>query len=143
MFVLDTNVISELCKRPPHPVVGAWAGGLSTSVIAVTSVSVMEVRYGLSRMPAGKKRSDAERLFAEFRSSPRLEYLNFDVPAAEETAAYLVRRERIGRPLHDTADAMIAGIVLRLNNRDGRVATLATRNVGDFLNVPCVDPWRP
>ena len=103
----------------------------------------MEVRRGVLRLPDGRrKRELAARLDAFIRVAVG-EVLDFDTAAAEETAAYLVERERAGRPLADMADAMIAGIVLRLNNRDGRPATLATRNVGDFLGVPCVDPWRP
>ena len=52
------------------------------------------------------------------------------------TAAYQIKRERIGRPL-DMADAMIAGICI------SRGAALATRNIRHFsdLEVELINPW--
>ena len=47
----------------------------------------------------------------------------------------------MGRRLEVKVDAMIAGVVFRLNNVDGRPARVATRNVKDFQGVPLVNPW--
>src|SRR5260370_23742484 len=55
--LLDTNAVSDLMRD--HPRVKARAANYSDPV--VTSVIVVgEIRYGLDRLPAGKKRKDLE-----------------------------------------------------------------------------------
>jgi predicted nucleic acid-binding protein len=55
--LLDTNAVSDLMRD--HPQVKARIG--KHSDLIVKSVVVLgEIRYGLERLPAGKKRSDLE-----------------------------------------------------------------------------------
>ena len=69
MIVLDTNVISELMRSQPHPVVTAWVAAQSRGSLYTTSLSEAELFYGISAMPEGRRRSGlaagAEALFAE------------------------------------------------------------------------------
>ena len=139
--VLDTNVISELLRERPHPSVIRWGKALSIAGTAVAAPAVMEARYGVYTLPAGRRRDKMRAQLEAFLSRAVGEIIPVDAAAAEEAAEYLAERRRIGRPLADKCDAMIAGIVLRLNSRDGRPARVATRNVDDFLNVPLVNPW--
>ena len=60
--------------------------------------------------------------------------LDFDAGAATSAAALAAVRHRAGRPA-DLRDTQIAGIALT------RRATLATRNVRHFADVPVVNPW--
>jgi predicted nucleic acid-binding protein len=72
--LLDTNAVSDLMRD--HPKVKARVGSHPESVL--TSVVVVgEIRYGLSRLPAGKKRNDlearAQAILAAFRIEPVME----------------------------------------------------------------------
>jgi tRNA(fMet)-specific endonuclease VapC len=55
--LLDTNAVSDLMRD--HPQVKARVGQ-HTAPIATSVVVVGEMRYGLDRLPAGKKRTDLE-----------------------------------------------------------------------------------
>ena len=55
MFVLDTDVISNLRKKKPHPTLAAWMGEVGWQELATTSVTIMEVQIGIERA----RRSDA------------------------------------------------------------------------------------
>ncbi|WJK40946.1 type II toxin-antitoxin system VapC family toxin [Solwaraspora sp. WMMA2056] len=137
MIVLDTNVVSELMRAEPAPAVLRWlrrdpAGGLYT-----TTVTVAEIRYGIARLPEGRRRESlhqaANEIFAAF---PR-QVLPFDLAAANAYADIVSGRERLGNPI-DGFDAQIAAICR------SQAATLATRNAKDFLDtgITVVDPWQ-
>jgi len=69
--LLDTNAVSDLMRD--HPKVKARVGNHPESVL--TSVVVVgEIRFGLSRLPPGKKRIDlearAQSILAPFRIEP-------------------------------------------------------------------------
>jgi tRNA(fMet)-specific endonuclease VapC len=55
--LLDTNAVSDLMRD--HPRVKARIG-THPDLIVTTVVVVGEIRYGLDRLPAGKKRTDLE-----------------------------------------------------------------------------------
>ena len=55
MFVLDTDVISNLRKKKPHPTLLGWIGDVGWQDLATTSVTIMEVQIGIERA----RRSDA------------------------------------------------------------------------------------
>src|SRR5262245_40880458 len=138
MVILDTNVVSELMEAEPHATVIKWLDRQAWSSVWTTSVSVMEVRYGLAIMPAGRRRSERQAAFTRLiEQNFERRVLAFDELAAEEAASLMGARHRAGRPV-DLRDTMIAGIAL------AQRATIATRNVRHFegLSVPVVDPWR-
>lgn len=66
--LLDTNAVSDLMRDHP-PMLARIA--LHTDPITTNVVTVGEVRYGLERLPVGKKRADLEarslRVFANLR----------------------------------------------------------------------------
>jgi toxin FitB len=47
VLLLDTNVVSELCRRQPDAGVLAWSAG--TAGHAISAVTVDEIVYGLTR----------------------------------------------------------------------------------------------
>jgi predicted nucleic acid-binding protein len=138
MIILDTNVLSELMREVPDPVVLDWLDRQPSSSIWVTCISLMEIRFGLFRMPTGKRR---ERMLEEFEAILQEEiqerYAPFDDAAATQSAALMALRNNKGRPI-EFRDAMIAGIA------QASRATLATRNTSHFsdLSVPVVNPWQ-
>jgi toxin FitB len=53
-YIVDTNVVSETSKASPHS--GCVAGLLAHSYDScITTVTLAEMRYGLERLPEGKK----------------------------------------------------------------------------------------
>lgn len=137
MIVVDTNVISELMRPSPAPVVVEWVREQSQRELYTTSVTLAEVRYGIERMDEGRRKdlftSMAEEIFAAFG-----EYvLPFDRAAAIQYATIVSARDRAGSPI-DGFDAQIAAIC------STHKATLATRNVKDFrgTGVEIIDPWQ-
>ena len=58
MFVLDTNVISELMCPRPDAAVTAWAALHATSDLFTTAVTETELHYGVESLPRGKEMGD-------------------------------------------------------------------------------------
>lgn len=137
MILLDTNVLSELMREKPAPAVFAWLNGLRRDEIWTTTISVFEIRLGLERMGAGRRRQALEEAFRDLlEDGLRGRVAVFDRGAAEQAGRLSARRAAAGRAA-EIRDTMMAGIVL------AQRATLATRNVRHFddLGAVVVDPW--
>ena len=52
MFVLDTNVVSELMRERPNPQVLGWIDNQLAGDLFVTSVTEAEIRTGIAILPA-------------------------------------------------------------------------------------------
>ena len=134
--VLDTNVISELMRSAPDAGVVDWVSKLSPAAACTTAVTLAEVRFGIARLPSGRRRTllnDAARdVFTTFADR----VLPFDAVAAGQYADIVVERERAGATIGGF-DAQIAAIC-----RAHRAA-LATRNTTDFdhLGLNLINPW--
>ena len=137
MIILDTNVLSELMRSAPDPVVVAWLDEQAAESVWLTSITVLEVRMGLALLPSGKRRGALEDSFEQLLAQ-ELEHrvLPFDAEAAAQAAVLGAARERAGRVV-DMRDTQIAGIAM------ARRATLATRNLKHFddLSTPVFNPW--
>ena len=139
MIILDTNVISALMTDKPAHSVSVWLDGCPPESVWTTAVTVYELRTGLERLPASRKRRQLEDQFARVIIDDIHErVLAFDAEAAGR-AAVLAALRSIGGITIEIRDTMIGGIAL------SRKADLATRNVRHFrdLGVSVVDPWAP
>ncbi|MGB7555017.1 MAG: type II toxin-antitoxin system VapC family toxin [Candidatus Korobacteraceae bacterium] len=136
MTILDTNVLSALMRQIPDEYVVAWLDQQPRSSIWTTSISVLEVRFGLQIMPTGKRRSLLMQAFEALLDKIGQRVAGFDTAAAQHAGDLMASRHKKGRP-GDLRDTMIAGIAL------SHRATLATRNTAHFgdLEVPVVNPW--
>ncbi|HEX4380564.1 MAG TPA: type II toxin-antitoxin system VapC family toxin [Candidatus Acidoferrum sp.] len=138
MIILDTNVLSALMHQPvADQFVVDWLDKQPRTSVWTTSVTVLEIRYGLEILATGRKRSLLTAAFESVvaqaidgRIAP------FDAEAAEYAGDLMAARHKRGKP-GDLRDTMIAGIVL------ARHATLVTRNTSHFedLTVQVVNPW--
>lgn len=134
--MLDTKVISELMRAAPDARVGAWVLELPPAAVFTTSVTLAEVRFGIARLPDGRRRTrlgeTADDVFGAFADR----VLPFDADAARRYAGIVVEREHAGSPIAGF-DAQIAAICR------SRPAALATRNTNDFigLGLDLIDPW--
>lgn len=137
MIVVDSNVVSELMRSEPSPVVLTWLDRQAGNELVTTAVTAAEIGYGIARLPDGQRRDRlrwaAEEVFRAFADG----VLPFDEAAARIYGDVVARRERIGRPI-DGFDAQIASICR------SRGAQLVTRNIRDFdgTDVVVTDPWR-
>ena len=88
MIILDTNVISELIKTTPNPVVRAWANGQKRDELVTTAVTVMELRAGIEKLLQSKRRQQLE-TDVSWALDDLLggRVLNFDRKAAHAAAA--------------------------------------------------------
>ncbi len=136
MIILDTNVLSALMRQTPDSKVVAWLDQRPRTSIWTTSVTVLEVRFGLGIMAAGKRRSALLAAFEALLDRIGRRVVPFDTAAAERAGELMALRHKKGQP-GDLRDTMIAGIVLV--NR----AELATGNTAHFadLSVPLINPW--
>ena len=137
MIVLDTNVISELARQVPDAGVLTLLDSLEASGVATTAVTAAELRYGVARLPDGRRKRE---LAAVIRGVLTEDFhgrvLPFDERASLRYADVVTVREKCGKPI-DVADAQIAAICRDLS------ATLATRNVSDFeeTGIDLINPW--
>lgn len=137
MIVLDTNVVSELSKPTPDSTVVAWVD--AQVELAITAPALGELRFGVARLPEGKRRTALSEAIDQFVTDD-LEgmVLPFDVASADAYGSIAAARERAGSPI-GIADAQIAAICYVHD------AVLATRNVRDFLDtgIELVNPCDP
>ncbi len=137
MFVLDTNVVSELMRPVPSPAVEKWVAECPAEDLFFSAVGEAELRFGIATMPVGARR---ELLAAAVEGMLREDFsgrvLPFDSEAARAFAWIAAERRSAGRPISH-ADCQIAAIA------HSRRATLVTRNVRDFegIGVDVANPW--
>lgn len=137
MIILDTDVLSALMRPTPDEKVIAWLDGQPRTSVWITSVTVLEIRYGIQRLALGRRQTlltNAFEVLLADKIGRRVAPL--DTAGAEYSAKLMATREKKGRPV-ELRDTMIAGIALACK------ASLATRNLSHFedLAVPIVNPW--
>lgn len=138
MFVLDTNLVSELMRPTPDPVVTSWIAERATSSLFLTAVTEAELRFGIAIMPPGKRREGlASALERMLNTGFASRVLPFDSSAAHAYAEIAAARRQVGQPI-PAADCQIAAIAR------SRGMAVATRNVRDFEDAGLVvtDPWK-
>jgi predicted nucleic acid-binding protein len=135
MFLLDTNVISEL-RRPDRgdPLVVRWATSISPLAQFLSSVTILELEVGALSIRR-KDLAQGEALWTWIRHKVLPEFAGRILPFSVETSLLCA-------PLHvpdrrPPRDAMIAATALEHH------LTVATRNVRDFapMGVPLLNPW--
>lgn len=137
MIVLDTNVVSELMRQAPDDGVVSWVDRFPVGDVYLTAVTAAELRYGVARLPDGRRKKGlmikvAELLAEDFQD----QILPFGGYTAAHYAEIAAAREQAGSPI-SMADAQIAAICRYYG------AQLATRNIKDFADtgVQVLDPW--
>ena len=137
MYILDTNVVSELMRPKPDDTVWSWVADQEVSNLYLTAINVAELRYGHEIMPLGKNRNIKGEILdhvLKFGFADRI--LSIDVTAAEIYAEIAARRRAAGRPI-----AQFYGLIGAVALSYGMM--VATRNISDFenLGLNIVNPW--
>jgi predicted nucleic acid-binding protein len=137
VILLDTNVVSEPLRATPEPRIIEWLDAQSLETLFLSVITVAELRYGVARMPSGRRRS-ALRGRLETKVLPAFagRVLTFDLPATQAYAERMAKAQAAGRSI-GVADGLIAAIAV-VNGM-----TVATRDTTPFsaLGVPVIDPW--
>jgi predicted nucleic acid-binding protein len=139
MFVLDTDIVSDLRKKKPHPRLIGWIEAVGWEDLATTVLTVMEIQIGIERArqsdPAASQRvqewlsgllevgrpqvvaldTDAALILGRMRETPALRNFLIHEPGAKKTKT--------------GADLAIAAIAI------ARGAVVATNNESDFLTI--------
>jgi toxin FitB len=135
-FLLDTNVVSEWVKPRPDRGVIDWMESADEDQIFISVVTLAELRYGIERLPAGKRR---RRLDDWLRDELPLRFegriLLIDAAIANSWGSTVARSEAAGRPMA-VIDAFLSATA------EIRQLTLVTRNITHFpLLKSVLNPW--
>jgi predicted nucleic acid-binding protein len=137
MFLLDTNVVSELRKAKAgkaDPNVTAWAASVEVGSLFVSVITILELETGILLV----ERRDATqgallRAWLEGHVLPALHnrVLSIDLSVVQRCARLHVPDPRAERDALIAATALVHGM------------TVVTRNVSDFAptGVPILNPW--
>jgi hypothetical protein len=137
MFVLDTNVVSELRKakaRKADRNVTAWAAAQPTASLFVSVVTLLELETGILLLERrDPKQGGVMRTWMEHHvmSAFAGRVLPVDTAVALQCARLHVPDPRAERDALVAATALVHGM------------TVVTRNISDFepTGVPLLDPW--
>lgn len=137
MYLLDTNVVSELRKaaaRKADPKVLAWANGVSTALLFLSAVTVLELEIGVLLVERrDPSQGSALRSWLDTRVLPAFtdRILPVDTAVARRCARLHVPQRRSDR------DALIAATALV------HQLTIVTRNVEDLAptGAKLLNPW--
>lgn len=132
MYLLDTNVVSELRRPNPHPLVVDWIRGIPDEHLYLSAVTIGEIQAGieLTREQDARRAEGLETWLNQVLSTYNI--LAVDAAAFREWAKLMHRRS-------DTLlqDALIAAVAIvhRL--------IVVTRNVRDFepFGVEIINPF--
>src|SRR5674536_382674 len=92
-------------RASPAPVVLAWLRRQVGTELFTTAVTVAEVRYGIARMPAGRRKDDLRRAADEVFGAFPEQVLPFDSTAAG-TVSYTHLRA------HETPEHLVCRLLL-------------------------------
>lgn len=137
MFLLDTNVLSELRKAGDGKAdskVVAWLSSVDAATLYVSAITLMEIEVGVLRMER-RDAAQGAKLRAWMTHHVLPEFLNRTLPV-DATVALRCAPLHVPDPRSER-DALIAATALVHG------MTVVTRNVADFdaTGVPLLNPW--
>jgi len=132
MYLLDTNVVSELRRPRPHGAVVAWLESVADADLHLSAVTIGEIQAGIeiTRERDAAKADEIEAWLEQVAQTFNI--LDMDARAFRAWAKLVHRRsDEILEDAMIAASAAVHGL------------TVVTRNIRDFekLNVPILNPF--
>jgi predicted nucleic acid-binding protein len=133
MYLLDTNIVSELRRPRPHGAVLAWLAPIEAEELFISAITMGEIQTGIERTRA-RDLAKAEALEA-WADEVVLTYQVIPIDAAIIREWARLRRGR----RDDNFEDNILGITAMLHR-----LVLVTRNIKDFgdFDVEIVNPFQ-
>ena len=132
MFLLDTNVVSELRKPKPHGGVVAWVAAQESTSLYLSAMTIAELQRGIEMT----REQDSEKALQIQAWLEQLLYtgqmLAMDAAVCREWA----------RLMHGRSDTLVEDAFIAATARVHRLVVV-TRNVRDFktLGVETLNPF--
>ncbi len=133
MYLIDTNVVSEVRKQNADPRVDSWwRENVSQSHFSV--VTLAEMRLGISLLKSGRSRHELEAWFNRFRNVHAESILAIDEDVALIWGEFLAES---GADI-SARDSLLAATARAYG------LTVATRDEGPFKHtgITTVNPWK-
>lgn len=134
MWLLDTVTLSETIKVSTTPAVMAWLDAQRTADIYTSAICIGEIRYGVERLPPGRKKDDLRLWIVRvLEQSLQGRVIPIDISVAKTWAELRAIAPR-SLPI---LDSLIAATALN------KGLTVVTRNTKDFeaFGVDVFNPW--
>jgi toxin FitB len=96
-YLLDTDVVSQYTKLPPNPRVDDWVQRTDDSDLYISGITFAELWYGVSFLPAGKRRAELENWLEDDLC---MQFFNrivsFDLEVAKRYGSLMARAKKNG-----------------------------------------------
>ncbi len=134
-YLLDTNVIKELGKKPPHLNVKAWLATVDDSDLAISAISLREIYKGIEKLRQTKPDVAASldggtaAIVAAFEGR----VIAIDADVAKAWGGFVAKSDKHVDDKGIAACAAVHGLIV------------VTRNIADFAGTGAMvlDPFKP
>lgn len=136
-YLLDTNVVSEMNKPQPNAAVISWLGRIPSKEIAMSVITLGEIKRGILADPSEKRRTALqhwyEHTFLRIFAGTVLDI----TPAVMEEWATRYQAARTSGKTPASLDSLMAATAA------AHGLTVVTRNEKDFepMQVPILNIW--
>jgi tRNA(fMet)-specific endonuclease VapC len=122
LFLLDTNILSDLVRHP-QGIVKRWIERVGEDAVCTSIIAAAELRFGAAKRGSVALAAQVEKVLGAMRVQP------LDPPADREYGRLRLHLEQTGQPIGPN-DLLIAAHALALG------ATIVTDNQREFQRVP-------